>query len=84
MQKTINLSLFCNLQFFLQFFELLLIFCIGGNFLQDHKIDTFMVFYAFFNAPKFMPFFVLHCGKFTPVQSKFYDGKFTVVNLKKA
>ncbi len=33
---------------FLQFFELLLIFCIVSNFLQDHKIDKFMVFMTFF------------------------------------
>jgi len=32
---------------FLQFFELLLIFCIVSNFLQDRKIDKFMVFYDF-------------------------------------
>jgi hypothetical protein len=37
----------------------------------------------FCNAPKFTPFFVPHRGKFTPGQSRFYDGKFTAVNSKK-
>ncbi len=35
-----------------------------------------MVFMGFFrNAPKFMPFFVPHCKKFTVGQFKFYGGK---------
>jgi hypothetical protein len=75
---------FAIYRYFLQFFELFLIICIVGNLSQDHKIHKFTVFYAFFwNAPKFTPFFVPHCKKFTVGQGKFYDGKFTMVNLKK-
>ncbi len=76
---------FAIYRYFLQFFELFSIICIVCNLSQDHKIRKFTVFYTFFcNAPKFTPFFVPHCKKFMVGQGKFYDGKFTAVNSKKA
>ncbi len=47
------------------------------------KSINLQFFMHFCNALKFTSFFVPHLGKFTPGQSRFYDGKFTAVNLKK-
>ncbi len=59
------------------------IFCIFIAFFEFFAINLRFFTPFFCNAPKFTPFFVPHCGKFTPGQSIFYDGKFTAVNSKK-
>ena len=70
---------------FIAFFVFLSHFLHFSNFSHFYfKSINLRFFTPFFcNAPKFMPFFVPHRGKFTPGQSRFYDGKFTAVNSKK-
>ncbi len=73
---------------FIAFFVFLSHFLHFSNFshfyfktLKSINLQFFTPFFC--NAPKFTPFFVPHRGKFTLGQSRFYDGKFTVVNSKK-
>jgi hypothetical protein len=70
---------------FIAFFVFLSHFSIFLHFyFKTLKSINLWFFTPFFcNAPKFTPFFVPHRSKFTPGQSRFYDGKFTVVNSKK-
>jgi len=76
---------YCIFLIFIAFFVFLSHFLHFSNFSHFYfKSINLRFFTPFFcNAPKFTPFFVPHRGKFTPGQSRFYDGKFTAVNSKK-
>jgi len=77
--------IFCIFIAFFEFFVFLSHFSNFSHFyfktLKSINLRFFTPFFC--NAPKFTPFFVPHRGKFTPGQSRFYDGKFTAVNSKK-
>ncbi len=81
----IFIAFFCIFIAFFEFFVFLLHFLNFSHFyfktLKSINLRFFTPFFC--NAPKFTPFFVPHRGKFTPGQSRFYDGKFTAVNSKK-
>ena len=76
---------YCIFHIFIAFFVFLSHFLNFSHFyfktLKSINLRFFTPFFC--NAPKFTPFFVPHRGKFTPGQSRFYDGKFTEVIQKK-
>ena len=72
------IDIFCN------FLILIYFFVLPEIYRQAVKTVNLWFFTPFFrNAPRFTPFFVSHCAKFTVAQGQFYDGKFFAVNSKK-
>jgi hypothetical protein len=83
--KAVNFSHFSQfIDIYRNFLILLFFFVLPEIYRQAVKTVNLRFFTPFFrNAPRFTPFFVSHCGKFTVAQGQFYDGKFFAVNSKK-